>query len=55
MFGELIPSTSHSIFSDFFNDRDFVSDIDKKLFRPLVSRSPFDMSLMKSSMPEIDI
>jgi len=35
-----MPYTAHSIFSDFFNNRDFSSEIDRKLFRPLVSRSP---------------
>jgi curved DNA-binding protein CbpA len=38
-FGEILPTTAHNIFSDFFTDRDFLSETDRKLFKPLIKQT----------------
>lgn len=38
-FGELLPTTAYNIFSDFFSDRDFVSEADKKLLKPVLKQT----------------
>lgn len=45
-FGELLPSHAHSIFSDFFTDRDFISEADRKLFKPLIKQTDKMMKRM---------
>jgi len=39
-FGELVPITSHSIFKDFFDTKPFLSEVDDRLFRPLMLKTP---------------
>lgn len=39
IFGELLPTTAHNIFSEFFSDRDFLSESDRKIFKPLIKQT----------------
>jgi DnaJ-class molecular chaperone len=45
-FGELLPTTAHNIFSDFFSDKDFMTETDRKLFKPLIKQSNKMMNRM---------